>query len=81
MALQSNLLLQIDRAGIELRNGFKQSDWNRAGPLQNLPGHRAPALALGQSAFVNNKVVAMQSQLLGAEQTAAAQQQTHIARC
>ena len=36
---------------------------------------------MGQSAFVNNKVVTMQSQLLGAEQTAAAQQQTHIACC
>jgi len=36
---------------------------------------------MGQRAFVNNKVVAMQRQLLGAEQTAAAQQQTHIACC
>ena len=30
---------------------------------------------------MHHQVVAMQSQLLGAEQTAAAQQQTHIARC
>ena len=30
---------------------------------------------------MHHQVVAMQSQLLGAEQTASAQQQTHLARC
>ena len=42
MALQMNLLLQRDQAGIELCNGFKKSDLNRAGPFEDLPGHRAP---------------------------------------
>jgi len=81
MAVQINLPLQIDRAGIDLGNGFKQGDRDAASALEDLPGHRTPALALRQGTFMNHQVVAMQSQLLGAEQTAAAQQQTHIARC
>lgn len=74
MALQLDLLLEIDGAGIERGGGLKQGDWNGAGALEDLPGHRAPALALGQGALVHHQVVAVQRQLLSAEQAAAAQQ-------
>lgn len=79
MALQRNRL-QVDRACIEIGGGFKQGDRDAAGALEDLSGHRPPALALRQGTLVNHQVVEVQRQLLGADQTAAAPQQTHIAR-
>ena len=72
------MLLETDGAGIEIGGGLKQGDRDGAGTFEDLPGHRA--LALGQGALVQHQVVAVQRQLLGAEQTAAAQQQAHVAR-
>ena len=79
VAYQRDLLLQVDGAGIEFGGGFKQGDRDGADALEDLPGHRAPALTLGQSALVHHQVVAVQRQLVSTEQAAAAQQQAHIA--
>ncbi len=76
-----NLPLQLDRSDIKFDNHLNQGDWDAAGTLKDLPGHLAPALALRQGAFANNKVVSMQGQLLGTVQTAADQKQTHITLC
>ena len=67
MTLQSNLLLQIDRAGIEIDNGVKQRYWNRAGPFQDLPCHRTRGLALRDDTLLHHQIVAMQRQLIGTE--------------
>jgi hypothetical protein len=78
VTLQHDLLLQEDRACIEIGGSFRQSDRDPAGPLEDLPVHRAPALALGQGALVHHQVVTVHCQLLGAEEAAAAQEPAHI---
>ena len=79
VALQCDLLLQVERACIERGGGFKQGNRDTAGALKDLPRHWAPALALREGALMYYQVVTVQRQLLGVEQAAAAQQQAHIA--
>ena len=69
----------MDGTGVEISNSLKKGDWDGAGPLQDLPGHRTPALTLRQGALMHHQVVAVERQLISIEQTTAAQQQADIA--
>ena len=50
VALQCDVVLEIDGAGIEIGGGLKQGDRDGSGTIEYLPGHRASALALWKGA-------------------------------